>query len=481
MRARKVGECHLRPAIAIRFEEPLPAGDRRLVTERAIPCEDRCASIDATLVSRNDVPERRAVVQHVVPRERIALPRRPIAKREVRDRPRCVLERGSERRWRIAPWTDRAHRAEARRGDDHALRGERARLLRRGAERDQIDAAVLRRDVRDDESGSHPAGHRAREMRRDATVAFRPGHDLLRSGAGRAEACREIKEGSPGAGLIEPPAVVVAASVIDEPAKSCRGEAPPVHPRRHGDGVERCDLRVGRPRGDRDRERAPAALVAPGGKPRDLGVESGLLPCVLGRRAGVKPQAFVPPSAIEETLLRLATEELLADDGIARRVGAGHDAHFAEQRDERAVLPHRHGDVVRAPGICRDFVRATARGSAGRRVELQQDEVVDTRALQAPGGSKARHTSSDDRHLHAPRAFRRDHRQRSAIAEPMAENLRTEGQFSRRQRHRLAARARGERGGNPEDSGEEIAALHVTPSGATRIRNSERASGCRGG
>ncbi len=62
VRARQVGERHVRPRFPIGFEQPAARGARVVVAQRVVVSEDGRAAIKAALVRCGDVAERGAFV-----------------------------------------------------------------------------------------------------------------------------------------------------------------------------------------------------------------------------------------------------------------------------------------------------------------------------------------------------------------------------------------------------------------------------------
>ena len=104
-------------------------GARVFVAKRIVVSEDRRATVDAALVRGDDVAERFAFVEHVVPGERKVARRagfRTIFQRQVSDHPRAELKLGDVPRRILAVRADHVPRDELRRGEDHALRAKAA-------------------------------------------------------------------------------------------------------------------------------------------------------------------------------------------------------------------------------------------------------------------------------------------------------------------------------------------------------------------
>ena len=136
VRALEVGEDRRGPLGVARARELLANVGRVLVGERVVPGPHGRPAIAAALVRRAHVAEARAVVEHVVPRRRRAVPAldRAAAQVDVRHDPRAVVA------VRLA--APRAHdpvRDERRRRDDHRLGADAERP--RGTDRDH--AAVV--------------------------------------------------------------------------------------------------------------------------------------------------------------------------------------------------------------------------------------------------------------------------------------------------------------------------------------------------
>src|SRR5262245_48415413 len=118
----------------------------------------------------------------------------------------------------------------------------------------------------------------------------------------------------------------------------------------------------------------------------DLRLEHLPVALIGGALAGQRTQPFLPGMAEEQPLLRVATEELLGDDRFVVVVPAFENAQFVEQSDEGPVLLQRRGKVMRSPWTGDPSQHAALRCPAWRRLELEQDEIVESGAMQAPRG-----------------------------------------------------------------------------------------------
>jgi hypothetical protein len=199
---------------------------------------------------------------------------------------------------------------------------------------------------------------------------------------------------------------------------------------------------------------------------------------VLGVGPGVEVEALVPAAAVEDPLLRVAAEELLGDDGLAPLVRAFDDAHLFEQGDERAVLPERRGQVVRAPRVRHDAVSlAAARRPARRRFEFEQHEVVEPLLQQTPRRRQPRHAPAHDDDARALPTVRRDF-DLHAVAQQVPEPVRRADDLALRQPRDLFARtARREREGRAEEGGEDFTtSRHKAAAESRRQKAAERHS-----
>src|SRR6185503_8815630 len=69
MRACEVAQRNFSPAMPISLQEPRASRARILVTKRIVVSEHSWTTIQPALVRRDDIPERRAFVKHIVPRQ----------------------------------------------------------------------------------------------------------------------------------------------------------------------------------------------------------------------------------------------------------------------------------------------------------------------------------------------------------------------------------------------------------------------------
>src|SRR5262249_56457769 len=134
----------------------------------------------------------------------------------------------------------------------------------------------------------------------------------------------------------------------------------------------------------------------------------------------VQVQPVVPPPAIEKAFLRIAAKKLFRNNRPTFRIMALKNTHLIEQRDEQLVLRHRRGYVVRAPRIRDNRRRAAARSAARRRLQFEQDKILEAGAQKTPRCRKPRHAATDDYHADAlPTVFRRHGTQ--TIAQAMSD------------------------------------------------------------
>ena len=141
-------------------------------------------------------------------------------------------------------------------------------------------------------------------------------------------------------------------------------------------GVERGYISIIRTCRNWQRERASSFCIAPRDPPLHFSVEFLKLLLVVCAFTRVKIEAFVPAAFIKDTLFRIATEKLFADDRLAVLVFALDHAHLFEQRNKRGVLFHRRGNVMSAPRKRDRSIRTGARRAARSVLEFEENEIV---------------------------------------------------------------------------------------------------------
>ena len=218
------------------------------------------------LVRGHHVAERGAVVEHVVPGERRAVPvARGFLERQVGDEPRRVVECGERLAQAGLAARERAPGEAERRRPHDVLGVEPDRAVLAGEEDVEPDLAPALLDPVDE----RVAGHRRRvaleEAPHDPAVALRPREHRLRVGVlGVPVAAREVVDAGPGRDVAIVAAVVVAAGVVDEPVDGAARVALGDEPVAHRAAVEREQF------ADRA-TRAPSAPRTRGGRRRRAG------------------------------------------------------------------------------------------------------------------------------------------------------------------------------------------------------------------
>src|SRR5215213_11128043 len=202
-----------------------------------------------------------------------------------------------------------------------------------------------------------------------------------------------------------------------------------------------------------------AARIAPRDPLVNFGIKFLKLLLVLGSFTGVKIESFVPASFIEDTLLRIAAEKLLADDRFAVFVFSLDDTDLVEQRHERGVLFHRCGNVMRAPGEGDQSIRAGARRAAGCALELEQDEVGKAGTLQAPRRGETGDAATDDYDRNIGPRIRR-HFDMRAIAQTVAKYIGRADNLTRGQSWLFSAPARRERKWHAQKRRKNFTSIH---------------------
>ena len=140
---------------------------------------------------------------------------------KIGDEPRCVAERGGERRGSLAPRTIEARRDEHRARQHHLAGDDATRAF--GARVVGIDrhAAGDRLHVDDELAEADAVGHRLRQPAGQPAVALRPReHDVAVLGIGVARGV--IVDAGPRGRVGEIAAEVVATAVLDPPAQARR-------------------------------------------------------------------------------------------------------------------------------------------------------------------------------------------------------------------------------------------------------------------
>src|ERR1041384_6646136 len=105
MRAREIRQRDLSPAAPICLQQTRARDARVLIAKRIVVSENRWTTIDPALMRGYHITERRALIKHVVPREREVALRtraRSILEREVRHHPRAEMKLGNVRRRIVA-------------------------------------------------------------------------------------------------------------------------------------------------------------------------------------------------------------------------------------------------------------------------------------------------------------------------------------------------------------------------------------------
>src|SRR5437588_850186 len=307
-------------------------------------------------------------------------------------------------------------------------------------------------------------------MTDETTVAFGPSDERLRLSARSSHARGEVEESGPRARLACGQPVVVAARVVNEPAQTRRVQTARIQPLVHRDAVERDRFGVVRAVGDWDSERPSSLRVAPARPTVNLRVEVLELARVLGGLARVQVEALVPATAIKNSLFGVAADELLGDYRLALVIKTFEHAHLVQERDERAVLLQRRGQVVCAPRVRHDAVRVAASGSpAGRGFEFEQNEIFKARAQQTPSRRETSHAAADNDDARTlPRFARRLRPQ--PVSNQMTYTVGRADYLAFGQRRHVRARAaRGQSEGHAEEGRQKLAPIHNV---STRPRSS---------
>ncbi len=465
---REVAEHGVAPALPGRREDAAPRARGVRVGERAVPRPHGRALAPVGLVRRVHVAERSALADHVVPRERETVGGGRLVERHVRDDPGA---RGEALALVLEPAHD-APGGEARQGAHDVLGRRLPDDASHRVEPAHDDAVRERADLEDDDPGADPRGVAGGEGVDEATVALRPGQQRSRLVARYGDAGREVVERGPGARPLEGGAEVVAARVLDVPAKRPRGEALAREPGRRADPVERDEVGVPRAPRRRDGERAPALVVAPPGAGVDDGTEALVLAEIVRRRPGEREEPLVPDAAVEEPLLGVAAERALDGERAPLRVEALDDPGLPEQLAQRPLLPRRARQVVGAERVARHGVLARGRRAADAVLELEEDEVRRAGAREAPRGREPRDAAARDDHRHVLAHGRRG--EGAARPQAMASVLRRPDDAALDPARAPAARER-ERGGGPHRPRrppEHVAAALPSPAGQFHDRTS---------
>jgi len=267
---------------------------------------------------RDDVPEGRAVEEHVVPREGKAKASRSPAEMNVGDHPRAVGEVPEMRRCVLAKGPEDARDDELRSGDDDAVGDVALEAGGRDVEDGELDAIVARHDVRDEASRLDAVPRGARQVTYQTPIALGPREERRRLGAARRHARGEVKEHRPRARVLGRCTVVVATGVVDVPAEARARVTAASHVRRRGDPVELGERRVGGAATHRHGERATAPRVATLDPFVDVATEACELGEIDGARAVRRGETLTPRSVDEEPLLGIADERRLDGANVGR-------------------------------------------------------------------------------------------------------------------------------------------------------------------
>src|SRR6185369_15820110 len=262
------------------------------------------------------------------------------------------------------------------RREDHSLRAKTTRVAPFSIKRDHVNPIIHRYQFHRGTIELNVCFRFLEQVLDQASIALGPRDQRLRFNSGLLHSRTEIKETSPCARLIEHHSVIVATRIINPPAQPRTHETTLVHPFANGYAIESRDFSVVGTSRHRKRKRAAALTVAPCNPPVNLGVELLKLLFVAVTRTGVKVKPFVPATFVKDAFFRIATKELLGNHGLAVFVFSFDDAHLGKKRDERRVLFHRRGNVVRAPGKGDRTIRAGARRSTRRTLELDENKIV---------------------------------------------------------------------------------------------------------
>src|SRR5271166_3420767 len=185
----------------------------------------------------------------------------------------------------------------------------------------------------------------------------------------------------PGGCVFGECAVVVAAGVVDIPAKVWRVESVLFLPIGHGRAIE-C-RRLGAA-GHGNGELAGSALFG------NDSVEKQVLVAVARSASEFRLNAFLPAAVQEEALLWIEAQNPVVPAAIAE-----HAQFFHQLASERFAFGG-HRKVVGGPGKARDFVLSPAGIAAGLLLHFQDDEIVEAFLVEAPGGAEAGDSGADD-------------------------------------------------------------------------------------
>ena len=234
-------------------------------------------------------------------------------------------------------------------------------------------------------------------------IAFGPGEHAIALGvfsAGRVEAMAagEVVQPGPCGDLGRPGAVIVAAAIVEVPAKRRGVETPFVQPGREGHGIERCERRA--PGGSRGRHAKRAAFTCFGHRRTEaLVLRPGRCRLDSWQRVHRRQQTLVPMARHEQALLRAVAEVAVVVGDAATFAAA--QAEFFEQGGHLGGTLAGQRQVVRAERASHAGHHMAAAVAARVVFEIEQVHVVDAGLAQCARCSQAGDACADDQHRRA--------------------------------------------------------------------------------
>src|SRR6266850_1678402 len=159
MHSRQIGQSHIRPIVAAGSQQSRPRFARIGIAQWIVVSKNRRSTVQSALMGRNYVAERRALIRHVIPRERKSPILWSVSQKQIRHHPGPVLKLTYVRRWILPIRTNHVTAQELRRREYYVVRVKTNGALALVIDGDHIDSIFSLRIIGNDLSRREPKSH----------------------------------------------------------------------------------------------------------------------------------------------------------------------------------------------------------------------------------------------------------------------------------------------------------------------------------